>query len=242
MTEQRSRTEPASKEADRQRVVLVLGMHRSGTSVAAEIVSRLGLPAGSDADLIGATPFNPRGHFEHRSGVEFDNEMLRAAGGTWDDPPPMGKLEALDHAHIPDIEAWYGAGSGWTFKDPRLCLTLPIWMRTLSAHDVRIVHMLRDPHAVARSVTHRNRAMELPASRFRKNEMGAADVLGLWSEYNRRAALYEERFALPRLYVWYDQLVDAPEPQVQRIADFVGCEAAASRSVADCVRPELRRS
>lgn len=224
--------------AQRPLAVLVVGMHRSGTSVATEILQALGLFIGAPEALIGPSADNRRGHFELSAGVALDNDLLREAGGTWDAPPPMESLEALAGRILPPIEAWFAGRTAWAFKDPRLCLTLPVWMPALAAHDVRIVHLMREPHAVARSVVARNAARELPASRFAKGEMGAADALALWAEYHRRACLYAERFDLPRLVVWYDALLRAPRSEVRRVAAFLGREHARRGAAARCVRPE----
>ena len=222
--------------------VLVLGMHRSGTSVATEILSRLGLWIGTEENLVGATEFNPRGHFELVAGLEFNNEVLRQTRGSWDNPPTVESVDELATRIRPLVDVWYEGRSAWAFKDPRLCLTVPAWMPALAGLDVRIVHLVRNPHAVARSLVARNDAMDLPASRFAKGEMVVSDALTLWAEYNRRACLYEERFAVPRLLVWYDQLVDDPAAEVRRIAAFVGRGIAQLRSAVECVRPELRRT
>jgi len=221
-------------------VVLVLGMHRSGTSLVTEILGRLGLWIGDDDRVIGASEYNRRGHFELVAGVEFDNAVLSEAGGTWDRPPPAAAIDALAGTVRPAVESWYAGRMAWTFKDPRLCLTLPVWMPALAGRQLRIVHMLRDPHAVARSLITRNAAMDLPASGFGRGTMRAADAIGLWAEYNRRACLYEDRFALPRLFVWYDQLVEAPCAQIERLAPFLGLTQVRLADAASCVRPELR--
>lgn len=222
--------------------VLVLGMHRSGTSLATEILSRLGLWIGTEQKLIGASDYNPRGHFELLVGVEFDNEVLRQAGGTWDDPPAIASVDALTTTIRPAVDAWFNGRAPFAFKDPRLCLTLPVWMPALAAFDVRIVHIVRDAHAVARSLVTRNEAMDVPASRFAKGEMAASDALTLWGEYNGRACLYVERFALPSLLVRYDELVEAPATQVRRIAAFVDCRTDYIDAAVQCVRPELCRN
>ncbi len=145
--------------------VLVLGMHRSGTSLAAEILSTLGLWIGAEQNLIGASQFNPRGHFELLAGVEFDNEVLRQAGGTWDHPPAMESVDALAPTIRPAVEAWFDGRPALAFKDPRLCLTLPVWIPALAAFDVRIVHVMRESLAVARSLVTRNAVMEAPPLR-----------------------------------------------------------------------------
>ena len=228
--------------ASRGLAVLVLGMHRSGTSLAIEILSRLGLWIGTEDQLIGATEYNPRGHFELVAGVELNNEVLRQAGGSWDNPPPLGSIDEMATRIRPAVEAWYEGRPALAFKDPRLCLTLPVWMPAVAAFDVRIVHVVRDPHAVARSLVTRNDATDLPASRFAKGEMGVLEALTLWAEYHRRACRYAERFDVPRLVVSYDELVDTPVTQVRRIAAFVGRGSAPLGPAVRCVRPELRRN
>src|SRR5262245_4556320 len=44
----------------------------------------------------------------------------------------MGKIEALAEACRPDVDAWFGGAEAWAFKDPRLCLTLPVWLPALA--------------------------------------------------------------------------------------------------------------
>jgi hypothetical protein len=217
-------------------------MHRSGTSLTTEILGRLGLWIGTEETLIGANHYNSRGHFELAAGVEFNNEILRQAGGTWDDPPAMESVHQLAARLRPPVETWYEGRSAWAFKDPRLCLTLPLWMPALEAFEVRIVHVVRHPHAVAGSLLSRNAAANVPASRFAKGEMRTKDALNLWAEYNRRACLYEEQFQVPHLLVWYDQLLDAPRSQIRRLAEFIGIEKTPLAPAVRCVRRDLRRN
>jgi hypothetical protein len=220
--------------------VLVLGMHRSGTSLVAEMLEKLGLYLGSPDQLIGSSPFNARGHFEFVRAVEFDNVVLQQAGGTWDAPPPAGSIEALGTCLQPAIDEWFGDRGAWAFKDPRVCLTLPVWMPVLSSADVRVVHVLRDPYAVAQSLVARNSALDLPASRFAKGEMTMSDALNLWAEYNRRACIYVEEFRLSRVAVWYDHVLDAPREEVTRLAEFLDRGDGDVAAAVACVLPEFR--
>ena len=222
--------------------VLVLGMHRSGTSLTTEILRELGLWIGPQQALIGASDGNPRGHFELLPGVEFDNEVLRQAGGTWDDPPAMSSIDALAASTRPAVDVWFEGRAPLAFKDPRLSLTLPVWMPALAAYEVRIVHLFRDPHAVAKSLVTRNEVLDAPASRFAKGEMTAADALRLWGEYHTRACHYADQFGIRRLPVWYDALIEAPATQVGRIAAFVDRGDDNIDAAVACVRPELRRN
>ena len=61
--------------------VIILGFHRSGTSLFTDYLNQAGLFVGSD--LLGATPTNHRGHFEDRGIVSFHTSMLQRAGVNW---------------------------------------------------------------------------------------------------------------------------------------------------------------
>jgi len=64
---------------------IVLGMHRSATSLAAKGLHMAGIDMGER--LLGAMPSNPYGHFEDRDFIEMNDQILQAAGGSWDQPP-----------------------------------------------------------------------------------------------------------------------------------------------------------
>ena len=68
-----------------QKDVIILGMHRSGTSMVSGLLTNLGVDLGEDA--LGPLISNPRGHFEDGDFLGLNNAILAAAGGTWDDPP-----------------------------------------------------------------------------------------------------------------------------------------------------------
>ena len=67
--------------------VLVLGMHRSGTSALTRVLNLLGLDAGRDV-LMGASESNPTGHWEVERLTSFNDRLLDELGGRWNAPPP----------------------------------------------------------------------------------------------------------------------------------------------------------
>src|SRR6478736_1890747 len=69
--------------------VVVLGMHRSGTSVATRLAALRGLALCLPDDLLAGFPGNPRGHWESRSLLAFDERLLGELGGTWFCPPSL---------------------------------------------------------------------------------------------------------------------------------------------------------
>ncbi len=82
------------------RVAVVLGMHRSGTSLCMNILALLGIRM--SADLLPANKFNERGFFESREILQLNESILRAIGLTWHSIPPSGFHE--DWIDDPAIE------------------------------------------------------------------------------------------------------------------------------------------
>lgn len=159
-------------------LILVLGMHRSGTSCLAGSLQQAGLELG---DVFTANPFNAKGNREHRTVMELNDAVLAHSGGAWNDPPAQLSWSRW-HARRRDrfLRELHAAADGRPlgFKDPRALLTLPFWQD--AGISIRAVGTYRNPLAVARSLESRNR-------------MALADGLALWQAYNERLlALHEE--------------------------------------------------
>ena len=116
--------------------VVVAGMHRSGTSLVASVLSALGVDMGGR--LLPADAHNPRGYFENEKFLSLNRRMLDAAtlagdGGHRD--WGWTESERLDRGCLPQfIEAagalvaeHAGAVGRWGWKDPRTTLLLDFW-------------------------------------------------------------------------------------------------------------------
>ena len=73
--------------------VVVLGMHRSGTSLITRLVSLLGIEVCRYEDLLVGGARNPRGHWESVSLNAYNDRLLEELGCTWFCPPPMDAAE-----------------------------------------------------------------------------------------------------------------------------------------------------
>lgn len=107
--------------------VLLTGMHRSGTSMLAQWVDELGVPAAPGAPFPVNTA-NAEGLYELQDVVACNDGWLAELGGAWDAPPAttaqtwraLGPYALEDtRANLPALKA---AGGDWYLKDPRLCL------------------------------------------------------------------------------------------------------------------------
>ena len=74
--------------------VIVLGMHRSGTSLAAEIAYQWGAHVDTSL-LIEPNDGNPRGYWEHRALVKLNDDLLSAVHSSWKVPPTEEGRSAL---------------------------------------------------------------------------------------------------------------------------------------------------
>ena len=161
--------------------VLVVGMHRSGTSAMTSALGALGLVLPRPEDEMGPRRGNDRGHFESLSLVEQSDDLLRRLGGAWDDPPPMPpdpiSSDELRGVAERAAEAFRLAFDDPTravcWKDPRTALLLPFWRQVID-RPLAVVFCVRHPLEVARSLERRD-ALELPVG------------LALWERYQYRA-------------------------------------------------------
>ncbi|MDE2343478.1 MAG: glycosyltransferase [Betaproteobacteria bacterium] len=143
--------------------VFVLGMHRSGTSTITHALQILGANLGPR--LIAPAPDNPDGFFESIEVVDINDGLLNELGHSWDDfrPLPENWLDsnaaARARARIVDFfERTFAREPLWAIKDPRLCLTFPLWRQVLLELGATFGSLLvvRDPSAIADSLRRRN--------------------------------------------------------------------------------------
>ncbi len=139
--------------------VIVLGMHRSGTSATAGTLAHLGcdLPATE----MPATKFNEKGFFESLQVYEINNDIMKSAGIDWRDWQPFSKAwlrsnradEFLPRA-VEALNEEFGGSSLFVMKDPRTCRLVPFWRRALneSGSTPVFVHVHRNPLEVAASL------------------------------------------------------------------------------------------
>lgn len=173
--------------------IVVLGMHRSGTSSIAGLLARMGVWAGPEDDLL-VGPDNPKGHYESGPLHGACLRRLAAADGDWQRPPtaaPGAAIDAFRREVTPILDA-LDTRRPWLIKEPRLCLLarelLPLLTRPV------FVHVVRDPHEVAGSLAARD-------------GIDHAQAFALW-EYYTRAAFAVSRGELRVLVDYADLLAD----------------------------------
>lgn len=148
--------------------IFILGMHRSGTSMVARILSALGYYLGEAKDMLPPKPSNPEGFCERLDVVGINNQLLSLAHASWDWPRPLNEKFWNRIDTIPSYQKLVGSTrelldmldghAPWAIKDPRLCLTLPFWCELVPSGKYLVC--LRNPFEVAQSLSHRHQLTE----------------------------------------------------------------------------------
>lgn len=193
------------------RPMLILGMHRSGTSCLAGCLQAAGLISG---EVNTQAMYNAKGNRENLAVMHLNDEVLASNGGSWRAPPQAVTWSAPQLRKGAEVATAIAGQGAWGFKDPRTLLTLDGWLEVLGP--VEIAASFRHPFAVAQSLNKRDPGLSID------------EGLEIWRAYNERLVRVAARF--PVRLISYDRHGDAYLASVTRIAGELGLpdpEAAA---------------
>jgi hypothetical protein len=151
--------------------VIILGMHRSGTSCLAGTLQQAGLYLGGVSKQ---NEYNKKGNREHNDIMSLNNLLLDFNKSRWDKPPThlIWNDSHLRQAELLIAKLSQKSISGhWGFKDPRTLLTLPFWSKLLP--NAIFIGTIRNPMDTALSLTRRN------------NQYTIEEGLQLWLNHNQ---------------------------------------------------------
>lgn len=200
--------------------VLLLGMHRSGTSYLASVLAALGVRMGES--LLAADAGNPRGYFEDESVLAFHKSLLAKRA-----PFSQTRADFLPGSDF--VSAWNDEESAeadtllnklsreglWGWKEPRTCLFLEEWLKKLP--EAKCVAVYRHPLEIYYSFLKRRDWSAL----FAPEAVFAATAF-----YNR-AILAAREQAPERFLILHAGASFADGPMLAaRLAEFLGCEGS----------------
>ena len=182
-----------------RRAILVLGMHRSGTSALTRVLGLCG--AALPGRILGPTPANIKGFWEPPEIVAIHDELLAALSSDWDDPSEF----PLDWLNSPSAAAFkkrlrstfsdiFGDQDLVVLKDPRICRFVPLWISILKSLAITPVFVIavRNPLEVAASLKARDRMPE-------------AKALLLWLRHFLEAERYTRKST--RCFISYEEML-----------------------------------
>lgn len=147
----------------RKQAVLVIGMHRSGTSALTRVVSLMG--AALPQELYPYNFGNPTGHWEPNRIFQIHEAVFAALQSAHDDvlSLPENWFNSPDAASfeakiLQFLQSNFSENNLFVIKDPRLCVLLPLWKKPLEQFDAeaKCILPIRNPIEVADSLRARN--------------------------------------------------------------------------------------
>ena len=198
-----------------KQALVIVGMHRSGTSASTGALSCLGVNLGPRL-YRGHRGINDKGYFEHSDIADTNDEALFALGSSWDDILLRKESWWRESALLPYAEKIrkfirrdFSHSDLWAVKDPRVCRLLPWWLEILSSEQIRphFLFVIRSPEAVHRSLE-------------RRDGFSREKSYWLWTLHYLEAERASR--ACPRVFVDFDHFIDHPLESLQRIAGKTG--------------------
>ena len=155
------------------RPLLILGMHRSGTSCLAGCLQEAGLYLGNVNTEAG---FNKKGNREDRKIMDVHDRILKRNKAAWDKPPAQDPIWTTEEkTELTHLLAQFPDDKIWGIKDPRVLLLLSGWHELSTP---TFIGTFRHPAEVIASLVHRAREWKQPMSQTK--------AANLWDAYNQR--------------------------------------------------------
>ena len=226
-----------------RQVVIVLGMHRSGTSALAGALNHAGIYFGNDEKFIEAEENkNDKGYYEYREIVLLDDQLLSSVNSSWDDyrkiNPDAFRSKEIDEIKgrlLKLLEEDFSDSNLFGIKDPRMCRLLPIWSEVFEELGIAVKYivMYRHPFEVCKSLQ-------------KRDGIGREKAYLLWLSY--MLDIEEHTYDKPRTFVSYENLLSDWESVISRIDDELGLslgvntDSSASSNIAAFISDDLRHS
>ena len=226
--------------------VIIVGMHRSGTSLVSGMLSLMGVyldpawpRAQVDSRVVPPGPLMRRNGYGEAQAFRLLNErLLQQAGSDWDDPAAFLELRSkasferkslltMQSATFSSLKRQFLYGlpygphavSAWGWKDPRTSLTLPYWLHLFP--DARVLHVRRDPEKIADSLIKRALAGGPSAQPISVKER----LVKLATDPKRAISLVRRRMGL-----------ETPIVKAGSVLDRDYCHELTERYVSECER------
>lgn len=224
-------------EKRKSTAIIVLGMHRSGTSALTGVLSIIGVNPGPSL-LPAVQEVNPKGFWEHAEVVATHERLLTSLDSSWDDERPLpenwwqrSEIARYREELLAILRRDFADCPLWVLKDPRLCRLLPMWRSILQELGVQthFILCLRHPVEVAMSLR-------------RRDALDAVRGNLLWLRHILESE--RETRGLPRVVVSYTQLLHDWRIIMRQITNaacpLVIIDETTAEKIDDFLEPALR--
>jgi len=181
-------------------ITIVMGMHRSGTSALAGLLFHGKMFLGRE--LMPPKQYNPKGYYEDTEFVELNESILSSIDLNWMNTADCVELDKVSKSIILKMSKIYmeykDIYGEWAWKDPRICITFPLWYEVLKHENLHILFIMMNPLSVAISLNKRQR---LPIQHG----------LSLWKKYNVGVVKHINQYGLQYTFLTYEHLLENPQ-------------------------------
>ena len=205
-------------------IYVVLGMHKSGTTLVSRILHESGISMFEGTDR--QQGYDAGQTYERQAVVDLNKAILNWGNKTSLDvipKEPVAATQAQKEEMRAIIQACDAQHANWGFKDPRTCLTYESWLRELPSH--RIVAVYRNYREIFFHYKPNN-TLRFPYFRVKKAlkvwlHYYEKKSLKAWVHYNERLLNILRHTKSPFVLLCYEDLM-TKDPEFNRLRDFVG--------------------
>lgn len=192
-------------------LLVVLGMHRSGTSVITRAMQTMGAEFGDNL-MPPVAGVNDKGFFEDLDIYAINAELMKTVNADWHslapievDHIPKSQFAALQDRALELLSRKIVGKKVYALKDPRIARLLPFWQPIFDRLSARVVYIIaiRNPVSVSRSLE-------------KRDQFADEKSFLLWLVHTVPALRATQ--GLPRALIDYDRLLEAPRSELQRLA------------------------
>lgn len=200
---------------------IIIGMHRSGTSLLAKVLEKAGIFMGVMKDH----------NFEAIHFLSLNQTLLSNQNADWLDPKQIDWSSDLEYSAADLYHEHFKAtgrlqklklkltNNKWGWKDPRNTFTLNYWLHMYP--DAKVIHIIREKDEVVASLQSRNKKTgEVHDERLDQKEFCEQ----LWSKYIGQAELYKSKLGNRFLEISYNQLVKKEKKTINELESFTNLE------------------
>lgn len=201
-----------------KKIFFVLGMHRSATSLTANILFNYGMYAGPEEDLLEANKSNEHGFFENKN-VFLLNEAIWCEHGIYSSSCITKRINLFKETKykdeiegiIQDLFENSKKNQDIFIKDPRMCLIEPLWRKEIHKYKLEenIIIVFRHPFEVAKSLQ-------------KRDNMNFIYALKLWFYYNLSILYCVKDCTIPVLVLHHEDYFTSKIKQINKLENFIG--------------------
>lgn len=220
-----------------KKIFIVLGMHRSATSLTAGILSSYGMYTGEEKDLFKANKANQRGFFENKH-INLLDEVIWCENKIYSSSCITKKINLFKNTkYRNDVDTIIKSlieGSenkqNIFIKDPRMCVTWPVWKNEIQKYELEenIIVVFRHPFEVAKSLQ-------------KRDNMNFIYALKLWFYYNLSILYCIADCDTPVLLLNHEEYFNAKAEQIKKLENFTGYKDINNKA-ADFIDTSLRHN